>query len=117
MISTPSNSEAPTANEGGRYLLSLDSELPQDDLTVERAILVHSLFSRRVCASDSQVIDSPAFEPFCRKYEALLHEEVQRAKQLDYPPILGTLSRGGSDVSVALDLMLTPNPRTGLPSY
>jgi hypothetical protein len=101
----------------GRFLLSLDSELPQSDYAIDSAIRVHSLFSRRVCLSDSQLVDGPALQTFFKRNEAELQEEVEHAAEVGRPPMLGTLSRGGANISAAIDLMLTPNERTGLPTY
>ena len=101
----------------GRFLLSLESELLQDNSTIDAAIRLHSLFSRRVCLPDSHLIDSPALETFFEEHEMELQKEVEHAREFGRPPMLGTLSRADADISRALDIMLTPNERTGLPSY
>jgi hypothetical protein len=116
MDSVTDDSTKPEASQG-RFLLSLDSELPQSDFTIDSAIRLYSLFSRRVCLPDSHLIDTPTLQAFFKSHEAELQEEVDQAAEGDRPPMLGTLSRGGADIGAALDLMLTPNERTGLPTY
>jgi hypothetical protein len=106
-----------TSASEGALLLSLDSELKVDDKQVRWAILFHSLFSRRVCVTDTQIIDNPILERFFRKHWHELELERERAEEMKRPPLLGLLSRRGADIGAVLDLMLTANPRTGLPSY
>jgi len=110
------DSTSARASEGA-FLLSLDSELKQDEGAITRAILVQSLFSRRICLTDSQLIDSPALERFFRQHWLELKSEAETAQELTRPPMLGSLSRRQADIAAVLDLMLTPNPRTGLPTY
>jgi hypothetical protein len=112
----PQHATPPEASEG-KFLLSLDSELKQDEATITRAILLHSLFAKRICLTDSQLIDSPALERFFRRHSADLSAEADVAGRCGRPPMLGSLSRRQSDITAVVDLMLTPNPRTGLPTY
>ena len=101
----------------GVFLLSLESELPQNPVAIEHAIVVQALFARRICLTDTQLIDSPALQAFFASHERDLQDELDCFKDLAYPPIFGTCSRKGADISAALDVMLTPNVRTLLPTY
>lgn len=107
---------APSASEGA-FLLSLESELKQDHLSIKHAILVQALFARRVCLTDSQMIDSLALEAFFSDEQQALQREVEWLPGSSSPPMLGSCSRRGADILAALDVMLTPNVRTGLPAY
>jgi hypothetical protein len=100
----------------GAFLLSLESELKQDPVSIRQAVLVQALFARRVCLTDSQLIDSPALEAFVLDNQGSLNDELDRLPE-SHPPMLGTFSRAGADILGALDVMLTPNVRTGLPTY
>jgi hypothetical protein len=104
-------------NTEGALLLSLDSELEQREKETRWAILLHSLFSRRVCMTDTQIIDNPVLEKLFRRHWDELESESESAAEVGRPPMIGLLSRRGADIGGVLDLMLTPNARTGLPSY
>jgi hypothetical protein len=100
----------------GAFLLSLDSELKQNRLSVRHSILVEALFSRRVCLNDTYIIDNEALQDFFLTNKQDLLDEVGDAAA-DRPPMLGGCSRKGANIFEVLDVMLAPKEPTGLPTY
>jgi len=114
--------QAPASDTGkpreGAFLLSLDSDLKQEQRIITWAILVQSLFSRRVCLTDTQLIESLALQAFFFTNRKELNEEAELAAEQGRLPMFGALVRQQApDIAAVLDSMLAPNPRTGVPTY
>jgi hypothetical protein len=113
--STPK--DAASLSEGD-YLLSLESELHQDPALIKSSALVQALVSRRVCLTDTQIIDSRALDHLFVDNESALTEEIRQVE--DYrQPMFGTCTRNnlGANLLAALDSMLEPKPPYGFPAY
>lgn len=117
---TPAQIPAPNATSApeGDYLLSLETEFEQNPAFIKSSALLQALISRRICLTDTQIIESSALEDLFMNNDRELMDEIEQTEQ-DRPAMFGTCTRKGlgADILAALDLMLEPKPPFDFPAY
>lgn len=99
----------------GAYLLSLDPELYPDLECIRQAIVIQSLFVKRICLTDAHLFASASFQDFLKnQFVQLSLEDPDKIPENGYP-LFGSCGRSGINIDEGLQRML--NQYIGDPTY